>query len=177
MPDMITFAKGCTSAYIPLSGIGVRDNIFDFFRQHPLGYGSTYFAHPVACAASYATIKYMIEKDIVGHVQKMEAVMMDEMSRLVDTHPCLKQARVYGLGAGFDLANKDGNFLMQMHEPHEGATLMRNWMRDEGLISFVRGHHLHCCPPLVIQEHELREAFQMLDRSLHKMDDYILNLK
>ena len=49
VPDMYTFAKGVTSAYLPLSGVGMRDEIFDFFRTNPIGYGSTYFAHP--CAA------------------------------------------------------------------------------------------------------------------------------
>lgn len=69
IPDMFTFAKGCTSAYLPLSGIGMRDHVFDHFRTNPMGYGSTYFAHPVCCAAGYETVKHLLEHDIVGQVR------------------------------------------------------------------------------------------------------------
>ena len=100
VPDMYTFAKGVTSAYLPLSGVGMRDEIFDFFRTNPIGYGSTDFAHPVCCAVAYETLKYTIDNDIVGHVADMEKVMENEMAKLVDIHPSVKQARVSGLGAG-----------------------------------------------------------------------------
>ena len=66
MPDMFTFAKGVTSAYLPLSGVGMRDHVFDWLRENPMGYGSTYFAHPVCCAAGYETVKHILEHDIVG---------------------------------------------------------------------------------------------------------------
>ena len=99
MPDMFTFAKGVTSAYLPLSGVGMRDHVFDHFRTNPVGYGSTYFAHPVACAAGYETVKHIIETDLVSHVKKMEAVMERELAELVEAHPSAKQARDQGARA------------------------------------------------------------------------------
>jgi taurine---2-oxoglutarate transaminase len=175
MPDMFTFAKGVTSAYLPLSGIGMRDHVFDFFRQNPMGYGSTYFAHPVCCAAGYETVKHILEHDIVGQVQKMEPIMERELAHLVNEHPSVKQARVIGLGAGFDLAGKDGNFLMRMDEMHPGVPLLKNTLKENGLITLIRGHHVHCTPPLIITEDEIREGFEILHKSLDVLDDFIAN--
>ncbi len=175
VPDMYTFAKGVTSAYLPLSGVGMRDEIFDFFRTNPIGYGSTYFAHPVCCAVAYETLKYTIDNDIVGHVAKMEKVMEKELAKLVDIHPSVKQARVSGLGAGFDLAGKDGNFLMNMHEPHPGVNFLKKRFVEEGLVTLMRGHHVHCTPPLVISEDEIKEGFEMMHRALGDLDDFIMS--
>jgi taurine--2-oxoglutarate transaminase len=90
LPDLVTFAKGVTGAFIPLSGVASRQPIQDFFRKNPLGIGSTYFAHPVSLATAYATLQYTVENDIVGHVQKMEPIMKEEMAKLVATHPSAK---------------------------------------------------------------------------------------
>lgn len=78
MPDMFTFAKGVTSAYIPLSGVGVSQPIFDHFKTNPLGIGSTYSGHPVAMAAGYATLKHNLEIDLVGHVKNVAGPVMEE---------------------------------------------------------------------------------------------------
>ena len=175
MPDMYTFAKGVTSAYLPLSGVGMSDEIFDFFRTTPLGYGSTYFAHPVCCAVAYETLKYTIDNDIVGNVQNVAKVMEDEMAKMVEAHPSVKQARVVGLGAGFDLAGKDGNFLMNMHEVHPGVQFLKQRFKDEGLITLMRGHHVHCTPPLIINEDEIKEGFGIINRCLDDLDEFIMN--
>lgn len=173
-PDMITFAKGVTSAYAPLSGVGIRDHVFEFFRKNPLGYGLTYNSHPLTCAMGYETVKYIIENDIVGHVRKMEGVMAEGLSRLVESHPCVKQARVYGLGAGFDLMDKNGNFLLMGHQTNEGLNMFKKKALEEGLITLYRGHHVHCTPPLIINEEEIREGIDKLDRALNHLDDWIL---
>ena len=93
-------------------------------------------------AVAYETLKYTIDNDIVGHVANMEKVMEKELAKLVDIHPSVKQARVSGLGAGFDLAGKDGNFLMNMHEPHPGVNFLKKRFVEEGLVTLMRGHHV-----------------------------------
>jgi len=104
LPDMYTFAKGVTSAYVPLSGVGCREEIFDHFRKNPLGIGSTYSAHPVACAAAYAVLKHNIDINLVDHVRDVAGpVMEEELAKLVEAHPSAKQARSYGLGSGVDI--------------------------------------------------------------------------
>jgi len=174
IPDIVTFAKGITSSYIPLSGVGVRDHIFDYFRKTPLGYGATYIAHPVACAAAYETVKHIMDIDLVSHVQKMEGVMIEEMDKLAKKHPSIRQARMYGLAGGFDLADKNGDFLMWPHEVSEGVSLLKQRFKEEGVVTIVRGHFVHCTPPLVITPEEIRDGFERLDRCMNTMDDWIM---
>mgnify|MGYP003886567923 CR=1 FL=1 len=133
----------------------MRDHIFDHFREFPVGYGSTYFAHPMCCAVAYATIQYILENNIVAHVKSVEPVMKAGLERLVEKHPSVKSARTNGLGGGFDLAGKDGNFLMYMHEAHEGVGRFKQELLNNGLVTLIRGHHVHCTPPLIISEDEV----------------------
>jgi taurine---2-oxoglutarate transaminase len=173
IPDMFTFAKGVTSAYLPLSGVGMRDHVFDYFRTNPVGYGSTYFAHPVCCAAGYATLKHIVDTNLVDHVRAMEPVMAEGLAELVDAHPSVKQARVTGLGAGFDLGDGKGNFMMNMHEAHPGVPLLKKALADEGLITLMRGHHVHCTPPLIVNEQEIKKGIEKLHRGLDKLDAFL----
>lgn len=69
LPDIVTFAKGVSGAYIPMSGVALRQPLYEHFYNNPSGIGNTYSAHPVACAVAYATIKYTLDKDICGHVR------------------------------------------------------------------------------------------------------------
>ena len=173
LPDMYTFAKGVTSSYMPLSGVGTRKEIYDFFRTTPLGYGSTYFAHPMCMAAGHATLKYTIENDIIGHVQKVTPVMEEEMAKLVEKHASVKQGRVVGLGAGFDLGDKDGNFMFNMHEASAGQALLKRRMKEEGMLTIMRGHHVHCTPPLIITPEQIREGFEILSTCLDSVDEWV----
>lgn len=121
LPDMYTFAKGMTSAYIPLSGVACRQEIFDHFKTNPLGVGSTYSGHPVAMAAGYATLKHNLEIDTLNYVNNVIGpVMEEEVKKLAAAHPCIKDYRSYGMGTGVDLCDKHGNFLFNMHEASAG---------------------------------------------------------
>jgi taurine--2-oxoglutarate transaminase len=150
-----TFAKGVTAAYVPLSGVGMRDHLFDHFRVNTVGIGTTYFAHPLACAMGYATLKYILETNLVQHVKDVEPVMQKGLAKLVANHPSVKSARTTGLGGGFDLAGKDGNFLMYMHEAHAGVGLLKKTMLENKLVTLIRGHHVHCTPPLIISAEQV----------------------
>jgi adenosylmethionine-8-amino-7-oxononanoate aminotransferase len=137
----------------------MRDHVFDHFRENPMGYGCTYSAHPVCCAVAYATLQHLIQTNLIEHVQSVEPVMKEGLSRLVDNHPSVKSARTTGLGGGFDLAGRDGNFLMHMHEVSPGVTVLKDAMLKNGLVTLIRGHHVHCTPPLVITAEEVRATF------------------
>ncbi|CAB9518434.1 phosphohydroxy-L-lysine phospho-lyase [Seminavis robusta] len=174
LPDMYTFAKGTTAAFLPLSGVAMQDHVFDYFRENPTGYGSTYSAHPVCCAAAYATLQHILQIDLVEHVRSVEPVMKAGLERLVAKHPSVKAARTTGLGGGFDLAGKDGNFLIWMHETSPGLALFKQAMMDNGLVTLIRGHHVHCTPPLIITAEEIEEGIEKLDKSLDVLDEWIM---
>ena len=72
VPDIFTSAKGLSGSFIPLSMVGISKPIQDHFKTNPLGWGTTFQAHQVACMCAYENLRYMLEKDIVGNVQKVQ---------------------------------------------------------------------------------------------------------
>mmetsp|Transcript_3918 Transcript_3918/g.5611 ORF Transcript_3918/g.5611 Transcript_3918/m.5611 type:complete len:519 (+) Transcript_3918:196-1752(+) len=173
IPDMFTFAKGVTGAYMPLSGVAMSDAVFDYFRTNPPSYGSTYSGHPLTVACGYAVVKYVIENDIPARAKSMEATLAEGLSRLVANHKSAKQARVIGLAGGVDLGGLDGSSLMQMHETHPAVGFFKNRLKEEGLITLVRGHHMHCTPPLIISEDEISYGIDILDKCFGDLDEFL----
>lgn len=173
VPDMFTFAKGVSAAYLPLSGVAMTDQMFDFFRTNPPAYGSTYSAHPMACATGYAVIKYILDNEIPAHVKKMESVLGAGLQRLVDKRVSAKQARVIGLAGGIDIAGINGDSIMHMHQTNDAVNYLKKNLRDNGLITLMRGHHLHCTPPLIINEAEINQGIDILDNCLEDLDKYL----
>lgn len=168
-PDIVTFAKGISAAWLPISGIACTTEIQDFFRTNPLGYGATYQAHPVPVTCAYEVVKYTIEQDIVGKVQALEPVLIEEMQALADNHDCVRNVRVKGLFAAVDLVDNKGNRIspLQGGGPSEAKiAAFKQAMLDEGLISLFRNCILHVAPPLIITEEELRDGFKRMNRAL-----------
>lgn len=171
IPDIVTSAKGLTGSFLPLSMVGVRQKIKDYFWENPVGWGATYHAHPVALACAYETVKYMLKEQIVEKVQKLEPVMMQELQTLVLKHDSVRQARNVGLFGCLDLQNPEGKFIQRLGAPlPPEVQLLRQALRDQGLLALFRPPLLHCCPPLVIQEEQLREGFSMLTKALELLD-------
>lgn len=172
VPDIFTCAKGLSGSYLPLSAVGFRKDIQDFFRTTPLGWGTTYQAHPVSCIAGYETMKYMVEKDVVGHVKKMEKVLSKRMDGLLQKHNCLRQGRVRGLFGAFDLVGKDGQLIQrQFQDPNPEAVLkFKKRLLENGIFMWVRAPVLHIAPPLIITEQELNTAMDKIDDALTVMD-------
>jgi taurine--2-oxoglutarate transaminase len=108
VPDIVTAAKGITSAILPLSMMAVRKHIQEAFDEKPLGWGSTYQAHPTAMACAYENVKYLIKEDIIGHVNRLEPVFEDSMATLAEKHPSIKQYRTIGLFGCFDAQSPNG---------------------------------------------------------------------
>ena len=131
------------------------------------GNGDQSFTHLESSDASY------VEDDIIGHVQKVTPVMEEEMAKLVEKHASVKQGRVVGLGAGFDLGDKDGNFMFNMHEASAGQALLKRRMKEEGMLTIMRGHHVHCTPPLIITPEQIREGFEILSTCLDSVDEWV----
>ena len=77
VPDLLTMAKGLTSAYVPLGAVGMRRHIADHFRDRVFAGGLTYNSHPLACAAALATIEVYEQEDLIGNARRMGGIMAD----------------------------------------------------------------------------------------------------
>lgn len=179
IPDIVTSAKGLTGSYLPLAMVGVRQHIKDHFWKNPVGWGATYHAHPVALACAYETVKYMLKEDILSNVKKLEKVMLEGLNNIVERHDCIRQGRAVGLFGCLDLVNPEGYLVQKLGAPSPPeVNLLRKAMRDEGLFALFRPPLLHCSPPLVITEEELRDGFKRLSKALSVLDDeFVQNAK
>jgi len=171
VPDIITSAKGLTGAFLPMSLVGCREHIRQFFIENALGWGATYHAHPVAMACAYECVKHIISTKMCENAKNMQPVMMEEIQKLVEKHESVKQGRCIGLFGCIDLQGKDGRSIQQLAAPSPpSVNNFRQALRDKGLIALFRPPLLHCCPPLVITEEQLREGFQRLSSALATLD-------
>lgn len=172
IPDIMTSAKGLSAAYLPLAMVGVSQKIKNFFMDAPLGWGATFANHPVAMACAYECVKYTIKNDLVGNAKRLEPIMIEEMANIVEKHPSVRQARAIGLFGCLDLVGPDGNCIQEYQQAPSAKTVkFRKAMFTNGLWGLFRPPLLHCAPPLVINEKELRDGFARLDRSLNTLDE------
>jgi len=171
VPDIVTSAKGLSGAILPVSMVACSSEMQAFFEDHPLGWGSTYQAHPVALACAYASIKHMLEHNIVGGVAEIAPQFKDHMERLAAKHPSIKQYRSVGLFGAFDAKAPNGEQPQWFHHPRMDAfTKYLQAFNSEGLIGLLRPPIIHIAPPLIINEEELAEGFDRHDRALDVLD-------
>eukprot|EP00928_Gymnodinium_smaydae_P015226 TRINITY_DN1558_c0_g2_i6.p1 TRINITY_DN1558_c0_g2~~TRINITY_DN1558_c0_g2_i6.p1 ORF type:complete len:555 (+),score=79.59 TRINITY_DN1558_c0_g2_i6:63-1727(+) len=168
LPDIVTSAKGLTGAYLPMAMVGVRQPIKDYFERNAIGWGATYHAHPVSMACAYETVKHMLAEDFETKVAGLQNVMFEEVQRLADRHPSVKQGRVIGAFGCLDLVHpRTGMPMQRLNEPmRPELKLFRNALRQNGIIGLFRPPLFHCAPPLVITETELRDGFQRVSSAL-----------
>ena len=98
-PDMITFAKGVTSAYQPLGGLVVRGPLLERVWDSPAGtflHGSTFGGHPVATAVAVANMAALHDEDVLAGVLRNEDRLGDGLRALMQAHPCVKDVRGIG---------------------------------------------------------------------------------
>jgi taurine--2-oxoglutarate transaminase len=168
VPDMITMAKGLTSAYVPLGAVGVRQMIADTFKDKPFPGGLTYSSHPLACATALATLAVYEEDDLIALASRTGALMADLLADLAVRHPSVGAVRSIGLFGIIELVRNRATRLPMA--PFNGTSpemaALGAFFRQEGLFTFVRWNYFFTNPPLSITEAELREGFAIIDRGL-----------
>ena len=171
VPDMVTMAKGLTSAYAPLGAVAMSDPIADHFETNVFWGGLTYNSHALGLSAAEAAIKVLLEENLLENAVEMGKVMRSEMDRLIAKHPSLKEGRQLGLFGMMDVQkNSQGDLIAPYNGTHPAMKELSSFFRSEGLFTFVRWSHFMCNPPLCINEEQLLEAFEIIDRGLEITD-------
>jgi taurine--2-oxoglutarate transaminase len=168
VPDLLTMAKGLTSAYVPLGAVGIRRGIADHFKDHVFWGGLTYNSHPLGCATALATLKVYEDDNLCDNARRMGAVMKDLMADLMAKHPIVGATRSIGLFGVIELVKDRESMepLAPFNGTSEPMNKLRTIFRDEGLYTFVRMNYFFANPPLIIIEEELRHGFDIFDRAL-----------
>lgn len=175
VPDIITMAKGLTSAYLPLGAVAINPKIAHYFDDNVFQGGLTYQSHPMCLASAVSVLKILEEEDVVGNSKRMGKVMSELMHKLKEKHPSIGDARSIGLFGAFELVKN-----RRTKEPmtpycgtSEPMSKLSNYLKENGIYAFATSNYLHCNPPLVVNEKELREAFEVVDKALDITDKYV----
>jgi taurine--2-oxoglutarate transaminase len=172
VPDIITMAKGLTSAYVALGAVGMRRQIADVFNDKVFYGGLTYNSHPLGCAAALAAIRVYEEDHLIENARNMGAIMRELMNDLARRHPSVGAARSIGLFGLVELVRdrKTKAPMAPFNGTSEEMAKLARFFREEGLYTLVRWNTFFTNPPLVITEKELRDAFAIVDRGLDLTD-------
>jgi len=172
VPDMITMAKGLTSAYAPLGAVAMKPEIAAAFDEHAFESGLTYTSHPISLAAAVANIQAMREDKVVEHAASMGGVLRRMLSDLGEAHPSVGEVRNIGLFGIIELVkNRETKEPMV---PWNGSSpemvALKKYCSDHGLFLYTHWHTALIIPPLIISEKELQEGFDVLDEALKITD-------
>jgi len=173
VPDIMTMAKGLTSAYVPMGAVGMRRTVADHFRDHVFQGGLTYNSHPLACAAALANIAVYEEDDLIGNARRLGPVMSGLLQDLERRHAIVGAHRNLGLFGIVELVRdrKTKTPLAPFGGTSNETKQLGKLFRELGLYTFVRWHNFFTNPPLCITEAELREGFEIVDTALTRLED------
>jgi len=168
VPDLLTMAKGLTSAYVPLGAVGMRRAIADHFKDKVFFGGLTYNSHPLGCATALATLQVYEDDQLIENARRMGLMMKDLLSALHAKHPVVGAVRSIGLFGIVELVKDRQSMepLAPFNGTSEPMKKLGKFFRDEGLYTFVRMNTFFTNPPLTITEEELRHGFDIIDRGL-----------
>jgi len=174
-PDMMTFAKQLSSAYMPISASAIRREMYDAIIEQSasagaFGHGYTYSGHPVACAVANKTLEIYQRDKIFEKAAVTGAYLQKRLAEFAD-HPLVGEVRGSGLIGALELvANKDTG------EPFAGGTVggyAQKMAQDNGLlIRTVAGSCLGFCPPLIITHEQIDEMIDKVAPALDATLDY-----
>lgn len=172
VPDIMTMAKGLTSAYAPLGAVAMKPEIAAAFNEHAFESGLTYTSHPVSLAAAVANIHVMKEDKIVEHAAALGPVLNRMLTDLGEAHPSVGEVRNIGLFGIVELV-RDRKTKEPM-APWNGSSpemnAVKKYCMDNGLFLYTHWHTLLIIPPLIITEEQLKEGFDILDKALGLTD-------
>jgi taurine--2-oxoglutarate transaminase len=178
-PDLLVFAKGVNSGYVPLGGVLVGDSIYETFTNRPYPAGMTYSGHPLACAAAVGAIGAMNDEGIVASAARLGNVIIGPgLTKLAENHPCIGDVR--GIGGLWTVELVRDRLTKEPLVP-VGATGAANAPMaafakaclDRGLLPLVLGNRIHVAPPLNVTDSDAATGLAILDEALAEADAFL----
>ncbi len=174
-PDLVTFAKGVNSGYVPLGGVVINEAICATFADRIYPGGLTYSGHPLACAAAVATIETMESEGLVENARRLgNEVLRPGLAELANRHPVIGDIR--GLGVLFAVELVTDRETKEPLAPYGGSSPAMNELiaavRAEHMLVFSNFNRIHIVPPCTTSDDEARDGLQRFDRALSKIDHY-----
>jgi putrescine aminotransferase len=160
-PDLVSFAKGVTSGYLPLGGALVGDRVAEVVIASggEFAHGYTYSGHPAACAVALEALKIMQREKIVERVRDHTEPYFSAKLKALADHPIVGEVRSIGLVAAIEIV-KDKNSRERFHKDLGAGTLCRDFCVNNGLVMRAVGNTMIMSPPLIIADSEIDELVE-----------------
>lgn len=164
VPDLITFAKGVNSGYVPLGGVIVSDEIAATFDDRVFPGGLTYSGHPLAAASVVATIQAMRDEGIVDNARAIGAdVLGPALVALAERHEVIGEVRGEGVFWALELV---ADRATRQPLPAPSVAALKGALFEAGLLPFVADNRIHVVPPCVVTADEVARAIDIYDAVL-----------
>jgi len=163
VPDLITFAKGVNSGYVPVGGVIISESIANAFEDQVFPGGLTYSGHPLAMASIVASIDAMDDEKIVQNAARIgEKVLGPGLQELAAKHPMIGEVRGLGVFWALDLVQDAVS-----REPVVPATigLLKGELMKRGLLPFVADNRIHVVPPCTVTDADVTKALAIYDEA------------
>lgn len=178
-PDLIVFAKGVNSGYLPLGGVVISRRIAATFAERQYPGGLTYSGHPLACASAAASIKIFEEEGILEHARMLGSeVIGPGLAKLMENHPSIGEVR--GLGCFWAIELVKDRTTREPLVPYNAAGPAAAPMNElaaackaKGLWPFTHFNRMHVVPPCTTSVDEVRLGLEILDDALTVADRHV----
>jgi taurine---2-oxoglutarate transaminase len=160
-PDLVTFAKGVNSGYVPTGGVIISDSIANAFKDDVFPGGLTYSGHPLAMASIVATLDAMTDEEMVENAASVGADLLGPgLQALATRHPIIGEVRGVGVFWALDLVDDPGT-----RAPVGGAVVaeIKTALMAAGLLPFTADNRIHVVPPCNVTADEVGSALEIYD--------------
>lgn len=160
-PDLITFAKGVNSGYVPIGGVIISEPIHDLFTTRVFPGGLTYSGHPLAAASVVATLDAMADEGIVDNAKRIgEELLAPGLAALAEKHDIIGEVRGTGVFWALDLVTDRAT-----REPVPASTIgqLKSALLERNLLPFTAENRIHVVPPCIVTDDEVRQALEIYD--------------
>jgi taurine--2-oxoglutarate transaminase len=168
VPDLMTMAKGLTSAYLPLGAVAMSESIAGRFRESVYYGGLTYNAHPMCLAAALANLQVIEDEGLVENSAWLGQVLAERLAAMAEKHELIGEVRSLGLFGCIELV-RDRASKAPLGEAGQPAPEMAQLVQDlrrRGVYAHTWRNLLLLVPPLIVAEPALREVLATVDEAL-----------
>ncbi len=177
-PDLICFAKGVNSGYVPLGGVILSDEIAATFDHRVYPGGLTYSGHPLACASAVASINIFRDEDVIGQARALGDAIGPALEKIAAKHPVVGEVRGLGGFWALDLVRNQATREMLVPYNASGADAkpmgeLLGACKERGVWPFTHFNRLHVAPPLTTSLADLETGLARIDDALSVVDGYV----
>ena len=168
VPDLVTFAKGVNSGYVPVGGVVIADEIARAFDERVFPGGLTYSGHPLAAASIVASIDAMESEGIIDHARMIGAEHLGPgLAALAEKHPMIGEVRGLGVFWALDLVSDAAT-----RAPVAASVIaqLKSELMKRGLLPFAADNRIHVVPPCVVTAEEVARALAIYDEAFTSVE-------